>query len=184
VSEIDAEVASARIPDVPGIVALVDRYARHGEILPRTQGEIYQTIRDWVVAKRMGKVVGCGSLVVLWDDLVEIRSLVVAPEFHGEGIGRRLITTLLEQATELGIPQAVALTRQTGFFFKMGFHQAPRETLPRKIWKDCIFCTKFAGCDEVAVVRALQAATVKPSQGDGLVQMTASVEPGSTPATR
>jgi hypothetical protein len=34
------------------------------------------------------------------------------------------------------------------------------------------------------VVRALQAATEKTSQGDGRVQMTTSVEPGSTPVTK
>jgi hypothetical protein len=49
-----------------------------------------------------------------------------------------------------------ALTRKTGFFLKLGFQVVPRDSLPRKIWKDCITCTKFVGCDEVAVVREVE----------------------------
>ena len=152
------EIRQARLSDVPGIVALVDRFARHGEVLPRTAEEVYQSVREWVVAVEGETVVGCGSLVVLWADLAEIRSLVVAPEVQGKGIGRRLVTALLAQAAELGLPQVFALTRKTGFFLKLGFRIVPRETLPRKIWKDCIYCLKFVGCDEVAVVRPVNRA--------------------------
>jgi hypothetical protein len=59
----------------------------------------------------------------------------------------------MAQAAGLEIPQVIALTRNPGFFRKLGFRIVPRETLPRKIWKDCITCTKFVGCDEVAMVR-------------------------------
>lgn len=145
-------VTRARIADVPAIVALVERFAKRGEILPRTPEEVYQSVREWVVAKRGDEVVGCGSLVVLWADLAEIRSLIVNPELQGMGVGRRIVSMLLEQALELEIPRVFALTRKPGFFAKMGFQQVPRETLPRKIWKDCIHCLKFVGCDEVALV--------------------------------
>jgi amino-acid N-acetyltransferase len=151
-------VTRARMRDVEGIVALVERYARQGEILPRSPEEIYQTLREWVVAKQDNQLVGCGSLVILWADLAEVRSLIVAPEVQGLGIGREMVNRLIEQAQEMEIPQVFALTRKPDFFFKTGFHQVPRETLPRKIWKDCIYCTKFVGCDEVAVVKALDVA--------------------------
>jgi hypothetical protein len=71
------------------------------------------------------------------------------------GAGRGLVVALMSQAAQLEIPQVFALTRQTGFFLKLGFQVVPRESLPRKIWKDCITCTKFVGCDEVAVVRSV-----------------------------
>ena len=72
------EVRQARITDVPGIAALVDRFAGRGLILPRPTEEIYQSLREWMVAERGGQIVGCGALVILWADLAEIRSLVVA----------------------------------------------------------------------------------------------------------
>jgi len=147
------DIRPARIADVPGIAALVGRFAGRGEILPRTTEDIYQTVREWVVAEQVGQIVGCGALVILWADLAEIRSLVVAPETQGMGMGRALIDALTAQAAELDIPQVFALTRKTGFFLKLGFRVVPRDSLPRKIWKDCVTCTKFVGCDEVAVVR-------------------------------
>lgn len=150
------QVRRARIADVPGIAALVDRFAGRGEILPRTREEVYQTVREWVVAGQGGQIAGCGSLVILWADLAEIRSLVVAPEVQGQGVGRGLVAALTAQAAELEISQVFALTRKPGFFLKMGFRVVPRESLPRKIWKDCTRCTKFVGCDEVAVVRSVE----------------------------
>jgi amino-acid N-acetyltransferase len=147
------EVRQARIADVPGIAALVDRFAGRGEILPRPVEEIYQSVREWVVAERAGQIVGCGALVILWADMAEIRSLVVAPEAQGMGLGSNLVAALMGQAAALGLPEVIALTRKPGFFLKLGFRVVPRDSLPRKIWKDCVTCTKFVGCDEVAVLR-------------------------------
>ena len=147
------EIKQASLDDVPGIAALVERFARNGEILPRRIEDIYQTVREWVVAKEDGQIVGCGSLVVLWADMAEIRSLVVVPEVQGKGVGRRLMAALLVQAATMELPQVIALTRRPGFFVKLGFRTVPRESLPRKMWKDCVHCNKFVGCDEVAMVR-------------------------------
>ena len=147
------EIKQASLEDVPGIAALVDRFARSGEILPRRIEDIYQTVREWVVAEEDGQVVGCASLVVLWADMAEVRSLVVVPEAQGQGVGRRLMAALLVQAAHMELPQVIALTRKPGFFVKLGFRTVPRESLPRKMWKDCVHCTKFVGCDEVAMVR-------------------------------
>ena len=147
------EIKQASLDDVPGIAALVDRFARNGEILPRRIEDIYQTVREWVVAKEDGQIVGCASLVVLWADMAEIRSLVVAPGVQGQGVGRGLMAALLVQAAQMELPQVIALTRKPGFFVKLGFRTVPRENLPRKMWKDCVHCNKFVGCDEVAMVR-------------------------------
>ena len=147
------EIRHAHITDVPDIAALVDRFAGRGEILPRPSEDIYQSLREWVVAEHRGRLIGCGGLVIIWADMSEIRSLVVVPESQGMGAGRAMVAALMDQAAELGIPQVFALTRQTGFFLKLGFRVVPRESLPRKIWKDCVTCTKFVGCDEVAVVK-------------------------------
>jgi amino-acid N-acetyltransferase len=149
----DVQVTAAHIADVPAIVALVERFAKRGEVLPRPSEEVYQTLREWVVARQGDRLVGCASLVILWADLAEIRSLVVSPDQQGKGVGRHLVTTLMHQVAELEIPQVFALTRKPGFFAKLGFHPVARETLPRKIWKDCIHCIKFVGCDEVAFVQ-------------------------------
>ncbi|MCS7259726.1 MAG: GNAT family N-acetyltransferase, partial [Anaerolineae bacterium] len=86
----EIRIVRASVRDVPAIAGLVERYVRRGEVLPRPLEDIYQSLREWVVAKRHGEVVGCASLVILWADIAEIRSLVVLPELQGRGIGRQL----------------------------------------------------------------------------------------------
>jgi amino-acid N-acetyltransferase len=116
---------------------------------------VYQSIRDWVVAEADGKIVGMGSLLIMWGDLAEIRSLVIDPAYQGYGIGRAIVVQLLEEARALGLPRVFALTRKPGFFLKTGFQLTRIEHLPRKVQKDCVFCPKFHSCDEVAVIMPL-----------------------------
>ena len=46
----------------------------------------------------------------------------------------------------------IALTRELAFFEKCGFSAVSRDTLPRKVWTDCVRCPRRHACDEVAVV--------------------------------
>ena len=50
----------------------------------------------------------------------------------------------------------IALTYQVEFFERLGFHKVAKETLPRKIWTDCLNCPKFPDCDETALVRSVE----------------------------
>ncbi len=148
-------VRPARLADVVQMIPLLEEYAHQAEILPRTEAEVYQSIRDWVVAEVGGKIIGMGALMVLWNDLAEIRSLVIAPEAQGLGVGRRIVARLVDEARALQLPRVFALTRKPGFFLKIGFQMTQIENLPRKVKKDCVFCPKFHACDEVAVIMPL-----------------------------
>ena len=88
-------VRRARLADVQQMTPLLDEYARQAEILPRSEADIYQSIRAWVVAEAAGRIVAMGSLIVLWHDLAEIRSLVIEPAYQGQGLGRRIVAQLL-----------------------------------------------------------------------------------------
>lgn len=142
----------ARLSDVAQMMPLLNEYARQAEILPRMEDEVYRSIREWQVVEHEGRLVGMGSLLILWHDLAEIRSLVVDPAYHGQGIGRRVVAAVLEDAQVLQIPTVFALTRRPGFFLKLGFQLTKKEVLPKKVMKDCVFCPKFHACDETAVV--------------------------------
>lgn len=154
-------VRSARLSDVPSMMPLLDEYARQAEILPRMEAEVYQSIRDWVVAEAGGQMVGMGSLVILWNDLAEIRSLVIDPAYQGQGVGSHIVNRLLAEAKALGLPQVFALTRKPGFFLKLDFQLTHIEDLPRKVKKDCVFCPKFHACDEVAVIMPMETYTTE-----------------------
>ena len=148
-------VHKAQLVDVPRMMPLLNEYARQAEILPRLEADVYQSIRDWVIAEADGKMVGMGSLLIMWSDLAEIRSLVIDRAHQGQGIGREIVVQLLAEARSLGLPRVFALTRKPGFFLKMGFQLTRIEHLPRKVQKDCVFCPKFHACDEVAVIMPL-----------------------------
>lgn len=155
-------IRKARVADVPHMMPLLNVYARQAEILPRLEADVYQSIRDWIVAEDGGKIVGMGSLLILWHDLAEIRSLAIDPVCQGRGVGREVARALVAEAKSFDLPRVFALTRKPGFFLKIGFHLTRIEHLPRKVQKDCVFCPKFHACDEVAVMMPLNGAAGAP----------------------
>jgi amino-acid N-acetyltransferase len=145
-------VRRAVIRDVPAMADIINYHAAKGEMLARSQHQLYQFVRDFVVAADGDVVVACGALHVVWEDIGEIRSLAVADGWQGRGIGSRLVQSLLDEARDLGLPKVFALTYKQGFFQHMGFHLVPHEALPHKIWADCLNCPKFPNCDEIAMM--------------------------------
>jgi amino-acid N-acetyltransferase len=142
----------ARLADVPGIAAVMARYVADGVLLPRPVSELYQCVREFHVAERGGEIVATAALRLLWDDLGEVRSLAVRPDCHGQGLGAALVRAVVEDARAVGVPRVIALTREVEFFERCGFRVEKRETLPRKVWTDCVRCPRRHACDEVAVV--------------------------------
>jgi len=145
----------ARINDVKEIHNLVNHFAQKGEMLPRSQSELYENIRDFFVVEDEGKVIGCCALHILWDNLAEVKSLAVDSSYQGKGIGRLLVNTCLDEARELGIRKVFALTFKPGFFEKLGFKLVDKDDLPRKVWGECIKCPLFPDCKEEAVILEL-----------------------------
>ena len=146
------EVRPARVGDVPEMGALINGYAAQGLMLPKTEAQLYNNVRDFVVVDVEGSIVGCAGLKVTWHDLSEIVSLAVAPAYQGRGLGRRLCLPLIDEARRLGIPTVFTLTYQIGFFARLGFQVVPKHTLSQKVWQDCVFCPKKECCDETAMI--------------------------------
>jgi amino-acid N-acetyltransferase len=142
----------AFISDIPKIHELVNASAAQGEMLGRSRSELYEGLRDFYVADRDGTIIGCCALHINWEDLAEVRSLAVRPDQQRQGVGRALVLACLEEAKQLGIGRVYALTYRTEFFEGLGFHRVPKETLPQKVWADCLKCPRFPNCDEDAVI--------------------------------
>jgi len=88
-------------------------------------------------------------------DMTEIRSLAVDDTHRGQGIGRRLTEWAVDEARRLQIRRIMSLTYEQAFFEKLGFEVVNKDTLPLKVWSDCVRCPKRDGCDEIAMVRTL-----------------------------
>ncbi len=146
------KVRKALLRDSASIYALINDYAKDGMLLPRSLNSIYENIRDFWVCERDGEIVGCCALHVVWEDLAEIKSLSVHKDMREMGIGSLLVERCIEEAKNLGVGKVFVLTYATGFFEKFGFHEVKKESLPHKVWGDCINCVKFPSCDETAMV--------------------------------
>ena len=149
------EYRKAVLSDVEKIHELIYSFADSGLMLPRSRNMLYETIRDFTVVELNGKIIAAGALHVVWEDLTEIRAFAVQTEFFKQGIGRKIVERLIEEGKSLGSKSLFALTYQPGFFEKCGFTQVSKDTLPHKVWKECINCPKFPNCDETAVILPL-----------------------------
>jgi len=160
-------IRKARVSDARDIHRLISHFAKTGLVIPRPLSEIYEHIRDFFVYFPPGKdlLSGACSLHITWEDLAEIRSLVVSEEYQGEGIGAQLVQACLEEAKELGLPQVFVLTNAPGFFQKLGFKFIEKSLLPHKVWADCVKCPKFPECDEEALIKELS-----PRSFDSLIK--------------
>jgi len=124
-------------------------------MLPRSLSELYESMRDFIVCKDNGKILGVCALHIIWEDLAEIRSLAVDRGYQKLGIGKDLVRRCLKEARDLGLKRVFALTYNPEFFKKMGFVDIDKSSLPQKIWGDCLRCHKFPECDENAVIKHL-----------------------------
>ena len=148
-------VEKARINDVPQIHKMVNSYARQEQMLPRALSELYESIRDFFVVRDGDKIIACAALHVFWDDLAEIRAVVVVGDMQSRGIGAMLIKACLDEAISLGLNRIFCLTYKPGFFEKCGFNLVDKSELPQKVWGECLRCPKFPDCDELALIRDL-----------------------------
>src|SRR3974377_1153178 len=93
-----------RLQKVPEIYRLLADCAGQWNILPRSLAELYSFVRDYFVFRQKGggDILGVAALHVFWEDLGEIRSVMVAPDRQGQGIGTSLVQSCLEEARPPG----------------------------------------------------------------------------------
>jgi amino-acid N-acetyltransferase len=146
-------IRKAKLSDMKTIHRLIAEQAKSGHILARAISDLYSQVRDFSVLEESGEIIGCGSLHIVWEDLAEIRSLAVKTSHQGQSLGTQLTEALLDEARGMGIRRVFVLTYRQRLFERLGFSVMDKSQLPHKIWADCIRCTKFPECDEIALVR-------------------------------
>lgn len=169
-------VRKAVMHDIPHILTLINGYAAKGIMLPRTEFEMSEAIRDFTVVYRGSEFLGCGALHFYTPTIGEIRSLAVHEHAKTHGVGRKVVEALVEEAQQYELDAVFAFTYVAEFFGKVGFHVVERGVLPLKAWKDCLRCPKFQACDEIAVLRVLRPERWNESQpelwpADELIQI-------------
>lgn len=149
-------IRKAKISDAIAIHKLIQYYAKEDIMLARPLMEIYENIRDYFVAVKDKRLVGCCALHICWKDLGEVKALAVKPSHRKKGIGRLLVKEALEEAKKISIKKIFCLTYIPKFFRKFGFRKIEKKYLPHKIWTECINCPKFPNCDEVPMLKRIR----------------------------
>ena len=161
-------IRNAAFRDAPAIYRLIKQHPR--EVLPRSISDIVQNTDRFVVAETdNGDLVGTASWQILpelgrvQDPAVEIKSVSVAPDFQGKGVGAALIRAVIRKIKVHRPHQLVVLTFSPDYFRKFGFQEVPKEQLMHKLYAGCVNCTKYDSpftCPERAMVLPLR----KPAQ--------------------
>src|SRR5579864_3066045 len=152
----EINVRKATMSDIHALLDLINDYAANGIMLPRTEFEMSENIRDFSVAYLGERLAGCGALHFYTPTSGEVRSLAVDPRLKTRGVGRRIVEALEKEAVENQLHAIFAFTYVPDFFRKVGFREVERGALPLKVWKDCLRCPKFQCCDEIAMLKALR----------------------------
>ncbi|MFG2194788.1 amino-acid N-acetyltransferase [Streptomyces sp. NPDC048639] len=119
----DVTVRRARTSDVSAVRRLIDAYVREGILLDKATVTLYEDIQEFWVAERDedGRILGCGALHVMWEDLAEVRTLAVDPQMKATGVGHQILAKLVQTARWLGVRRIFCLTFEVDFFTKHGF---------------------------------------------------------------
>ncbi|HEV8174648.1 MAG TPA: amino-acid N-acetyltransferase [Actinoplanes sp.] len=134
------DIRRARTSDVKAVRALVDTYTEDRRLLSKATVTLYEDVQEFWVAVRTEdeRVVGCGALHVMWEDLAEIRTVAVMPEYRGLKIGHRIVSELLGVARELGVARVFCLTFETRFFGSFGFTPIDGAPVPHSVYEQLL----------------------------------------------
>lgn len=106
---------------VRGIAELIEPMVAQRLLISKDLIDYFEDVQEFYVAIDGDRVVGCGALHVLWEDIAEIRTLAVSTDYQGQGVGGNLYLALEAKAYELELRRLFCLTFETSFFGKFGF---------------------------------------------------------------
>lgn len=107
--------------DCERLEAFITPFVEQGRILPRTTEELRGLMQHGYLAEVAGDIVGFAALEVYSAKMGEIRSLSVAEDFRGKGVGRALVEACLARARERNVFEVMVITSEDGFFQRCGF---------------------------------------------------------------
>lgn len=108
--------------DAAEIRELIDMYVESGLLLARTEEFIVSNAHHFIVAVDDNRrVVGCVHLDEYAPSLAELRSLAVAPNTQGKGVGRTLVDGTERFARLRGYATLFAVSNDEAFFRRFGF---------------------------------------------------------------
>lgn len=153
----DFTVRPARTADVRGIHDLLEPYVQRRILLGKDLVVLYESVQQFLVAEADGQLIGCGALHVIWEDLGEVRTLIVVDEWLHRGVGRALVEGLEGSARELGLSRLFCLTFEVDFFTSRGFTPIGEQVVDPDVY------SQLVRSPDEGVAEFLDLAHVKPN---------------------
>jgi amino-acid N-acetyltransferase len=133
------KVRPARTADIRTIADLCGPLIQSRVLLGKERVELYESVQEFLVAEdASGKVIGCGALHVMWEDLGEVRTLAIAEAHQGKGIGKLILENLLERAKAIGLKRIFCLTFEVEFFAKLGFEPISETPVEPEVYAELV----------------------------------------------
>ena len=134
------EIRRAHAGDVRSIRELVRPLAGN-TLTPKDAVAYYEALQQFRVAEDAdvpGRIIGCGALHVMWEELAEVRTLAVHPDFARQGLGGQLLEVLIDDARDLGLRRIFCLTFEVGFFNRHGFSAIKGQAVEPDVYSELI----------------------------------------------
>ena len=119
--KVNVIIRKAAPADIPALETFIAPFVDDGKLLPRTFDELEELMDNFFIAEYDGRIVGCAALEIYSRKLAEIRSLAVAPETQGMGVGRMLVEACVAVAKGRNVLEVMAITSSDKFFQACGF---------------------------------------------------------------
>ncbi len=154
----DFTVRPARTADVRGILTLLDPYVQRRILLGKDIVVLYESVQQFLVAEdATGRLIGCGALHVMWEDIGEVRTLIVADAWLHHGVGAALVEGLEANARVLGLSRLFCLTFEVEFFTRRGFAPIGEQVVDPDVY------SQLVRSPDEGVAEFLDLAHVKPN---------------------
>ena len=150
-------IRNARAGDVRAILAILDPLVRRRILLGKDLVVLFESVQEFVVAEADGELIGCGALHVIWEDLGEVRTLIVVDEWLHHGVGRALVEMLESNARELGLSRLFCLTFEVDFFTRRGFSPIGEQVVDADVY------SQLLRSPDEGIAEFLDLAHVKPN---------------------
>jgi len=117
--------------DVPEVLRLMQPAVDDGVLVQRTEADLEENTDDYAIYEVDGTIHACAALQVYPDRQGEIAGMMVDETYKSLGIGRRMVSYLIERATAKKLKAVFVLTTQTSdWFSQVGFSEGKISDLP------------------------------------------------------
>jgi putative acetyltransferase len=112
----------------------IAKYSAQGKLgeMDNVQRNYFDNGGTFLVLRVDGRIVGTGAIRYLEDGVCEVKRLWLLIEYHGQGLGYRLMTELISIARGMGYrvmrleTDPIVQKRAVEFYKRLGFYEIPR----------------------------------------------------------